>query len=1298
MTDLTSVEIPKPKDWQAFERHCRLLFERSLNDPAVQNNGRSGQRQHGVDIFGHRGSGTGRLVGIQCKGKDSDYGHEVSEAELKAEIEKTKKFKPALQEFILVTTAPDDAKIQQAARLLEEKVRAEGRDLSIQVWGWGRVQQEINRFTDVVTEFHPDATIFTQTLIEGIDSTKRLVAEGHASHSAEFAELKQMVASLARAPISTEHSKTADAFDKELHNQIDGYRDLLREGKPRTALQLLKKMNDRLGADAPPRVRYRLLSNIGAAHYNLGEYDEAADFLLKAAPLNPDDAISLANKAAALLIKGRKQEAHEIAVAAIAAYPDSHEIALQRIQALGADETVESVWASLSATAKSVAAVFGFRVGVLREKDDLSWWSLAEEGVRLFPDDQGLRIFKADSIIDRVLKRDPGGVGLGNDGVPTEEELTGAAEQLETYWKNSQGGETPPQPVLAHNGALAWNLIGNVRRAALLLDEAMAAGYGPDETKQLRISLYRREDKIPEAIRLADALADSPMHRLMRADLRVDTAPAEAREIVRDFTYFSRTTDRIAASLVTVETYIKENNFEFALAEARALEAAWPTHPQGPLSSFRVRKARGDADAASELDRALALVNETTDFPTRFLVAEALGSVNRYDDVMAVLSQHTARNFDSPALRALVAAAVNADRRATLKGLFKEMPPAVLAKRFYARARVAFSIHSGNIRQAEDGLRAFLKSDPSSLEFHLQLLQALFRQNKMQELREAVAVPAAQLKGAPKDFLMLAHFKDDFGDWHEAHQIAYQMLLAHPNDQAVAMGYIGIFLRPGHSRELNIEAPTVQPDRAIGLIVEGGPPQVYIVEPNATLRPSPQHIGSDHRIAQLLQNKAVGEAVELPDGTKAKIGLIKPKVLHALHDLLENFKNRFPDATGLEKINIEPGKEGAFDEIFERLREKHDATEQIAGFYDTGSLPLELVGRSLGCDSIEAMAGLASTGHDIRVCEGSHIERDTAANAILANARKGCVVDALTLHVIRRLKLEAAVIGVCGPIHIVDETSLLVQRKVHELKERLDEPGMSLSWRDGQAFRQETTPQEKREILRVYEDDQQWLAANAVIIPAEGNRDPSPEWKPLIERFGSGFLDEIRAAQGPGLIFLSEDYLLRTIARLDFGVQGTWLQPVLMLASQQKMITRDEYRRAIAFLIDAGFHFISISPDLIVEAVRGAAEHTLPREFEALASRIGGKTADIESHFSVALRAARAIWVDDSISWTVRQGAYGRLLERLITDRSPIEVQAILGLWIEEARRFERNMFSYISGWLRGHFIELRLNRPRTGT
>jgi hypothetical protein len=51
MADFTSVSLSAPKDWQAFERHARLLFESILGDPHTQNNGRSGQAQHGVDIF-----------------------------------------------------------------------------------------------------------------------------------------------------------------------------------------------------------------------------------------------------------------------------------------------------------------------------------------------------------------------------------------------------------------------------------------------------------------------------------------------------------------------------------------------------------------------------------------------------------------------------------------------------------------------------------------------------------------------------------------------------------------------------------------------------------------------------------------------------------------------------------------------------------------------------------------------------------------------------------------------------------------------------------------------------------------------------------------------------------------------------------------------------------------------------------------------------------------------------------------------------------------------------------------------
>jgi hypothetical protein len=97
MSDFTSVSILPPKDWQAFERHARVLFEHSLGDAGVQNNGRSGQRQNGVDIFGRRGGRDGRWVGVQCKGKDADYFGAVTGAELRREVEKTKKFKPTLR-------------------------------------------------------------------------------------------------------------------------------------------------------------------------------------------------------------------------------------------------------------------------------------------------------------------------------------------------------------------------------------------------------------------------------------------------------------------------------------------------------------------------------------------------------------------------------------------------------------------------------------------------------------------------------------------------------------------------------------------------------------------------------------------------------------------------------------------------------------------------------------------------------------------------------------------------------------------------------------------------------------------------------------------------------------------------------------------------------------------------------------------------------------------------------------------------------------------------------------------------
>ncbi|TCU73661.1 tetratricopeptide repeat protein [Bradyrhizobium sp. R2.2-H] len=1292
MTDHTSVSISPPADWQAFERNARLLFQLSLNDPAVQNNGTSGQRQHGVDIFGRRGGGAGPLVGVQCKGKNGDYGKKVTEKELRDEVEKTGKFVPSLDEFILITTVQTDATIQKAARLLEVELRAKGRALSIQVWGWDRVQQEINLFPQAIEIFHPDATPFTGKILDANRETQRLIQQTGDATLGRIAGLEAQIASItALLPsIASDKSSSNDALDAEFDSQIDGYRDdLIRADKPRTALGLLMRMKERVWATASTRIRYRIVANIGAAHFNLGEYEDAADWLLQAAEIDPSDPGGISNKIAALLIKGRKIEAHAAAVVAIAAHPDHPEIGQQRLQALAQNEDVEAVWNTLPEQAKSSPQAHAIRVALLREAQDGRWPNAVAEAVKAFPNDEGIKILHAEAVVQSFQNVDPGGVGVRSAVTPSQAELTAAAETLEAAYRTSTGKETPAKAVCAHNAALAWSLLGEVKRAAELLDAAIASGLDGNESRHNRIMLYRRNGQRDKARELAEKLDDSPMSKIIRADLYAEVDPGAAREILADRATFGRINDIVPAALVVIETFVKQGRYEDAKDEALRLKAALPAHPQGPLALFRVRRAQGDADAETALDEALALVDSNTDFPTRFIIAEALASAQRFDDIAELLNEVTSRQIDSPALRALLGAAINSDRRVLAREILDQVPAAVGQQAFYRKSRIALESRSGNIPVAEKLIRAFLASDPTDLELHLLLLAALFRQNNLKELRIETAKPWSAFKGEPEDFMKLAQFMDDFADWREAHKLGYKTLLDNPNSQTVAMGYVGLFLRPGHSRGMEIVPAKVGPDMAVGLELDDGTKSVFIIEADSGLRPTPQHIAPDHRVAALLAGKSKDDGIVMPDSSQGKIAWIKPKQLHALHDLLENFGNRFPEMRGLQRVKVDFGKDGGLEPMLSKVRDRHDAIEEVNKLYEAGTLPLALAGRALGCDPIEALVGIAGSGIRIRSCDGTHLERATAFAAINNNAARGCVVDLATLHIIRRLGLEKIVAAVCGPIGIVARTALHYQRRTHELRERLNEADMSISFRHGQYYRTEITPEEKTQALEVAEADRAWIEQNATILPAEGKTDLSPNWRPLIAQFGAGFLDDLRAAQGSGRLLVCEDQLLRQLAQLDFQVPGTWLQPVLMRALSLKIITQDEYLAAIVQLIDSGLEFISISQDLLASSLNGVNDLAVPAAFKKLASRLGGKKADLASHTQVALGASIEIWRNEKLPWVLKQAALGYLLEQLIAERSSDDVSAIMSTFVQGDpwRGSKPSISNYVIDWLEGHFL-----------
>ena len=127
-----TTNLPRPKSWNELEDICADVLKRLWNDPYTVRHGRSGQKQDGVDIYGHPenlgGASSGKIAAAQCKETER-----LTMKTIEEEVTKAKKFQPAISEYIVMSSAstnkrktlPDmDARHQFRGRLRCQKILA----------------------------------------------------------------------------------------------------------------------------------------------------------------------------------------------------------------------------------------------------------------------------------------------------------------------------------------------------------------------------------------------------------------------------------------------------------------------------------------------------------------------------------------------------------------------------------------------------------------------------------------------------------------------------------------------------------------------------------------------------------------------------------------------------------------------------------------------------------------------------------------------------------------------------------------------------------------------------------------------------------------------------------------------------------------------------------------------------------------------------------------------------------------------------------------------------------------------
>lgn len=147
------VEIAPPANWQDFERLTLDYAKKQWKDEYAQRHGRQGQAQSGVDIYCTH-SISHELIGIQCK-KKKHFGvpsKQLTIAEIDVEIAAAKKFSPRLDHFIIATTGPRDADLQEHIRLQNKS----GLPFMVSLLFWDDYQEFLNEHIELMYKYYKE--------------------------------------------------------------------------------------------------------------------------------------------------------------------------------------------------------------------------------------------------------------------------------------------------------------------------------------------------------------------------------------------------------------------------------------------------------------------------------------------------------------------------------------------------------------------------------------------------------------------------------------------------------------------------------------------------------------------------------------------------------------------------------------------------------------------------------------------------------------------------------------------------------------------------------------------------------------------------------------------------------------------------------------------------------------------------------------------------------------------------------------------------------------------------------------
>ncbi|MFH1883151.1 MAG: hypothetical protein ABIL62_10620, partial [Planctomycetota bacterium] len=799
MTRLSSLQVPPPANWQDFESLCCDLWRAIWNDPNTQKNGRQGQPQHGVDLFGMPDQGI-LWAGVQCKGKDNYDDKSLAEVEVEAEVEKAKSFNPPLVSFTVATSGKRDVKIQELARRITQKNLAAAL-FSVHIWSWEDILSKLEEYPDVVEKYYSGLTL-DSALARDIDEVKE-VTQKILENTGEI-KSKILAPTKAETPnISSYVDISANVLITEYQAEIDHSRDLLKDYSAAEAISYLETLKGRIWVISPPIVKYRILTNIGAAKGLLNEHQESAKLLIEALQYNPNDEKALCNAALGYILLGNIDQAVSYGKQVLQLNPTNARAHSIMIRAAPDTELPEDVVARVPEPYKTTPEVANAISYLFNKKGNVpeskKWLEIAVNhdtadspelkaelatiSMKVVTDDQssffGVQINEAKRTqIERVVElltsawnrvaktsiRHCRADWVANRGLAKRllDDLDGAVEDIGTAIE-----AVPSDLVYKKYMAMLLHEKNENQKAIDLLKEIIETGTLP-EASLLLGEILREENKFPEAVEIVNKLLKGDCDKVIREE----------------------------AQRLLIRLHTDAKDFASAKDALSSLLSKDPTNIAYLVDAAGIAKMSGERDEAlSLLTKAKSHIGASVTHRQLLEVADGFYEIEEFEEAALIYERIVDNTLNTPLSRRLLNSYYRAGMLGKALDICQVMHQKFGPTEYIAEMESAIYEEIGDLPKAKGVCKSYLGVFPDDSRMQLRLAVINLRSNNLTELDQFLNSSFEIQPLSLEHGLQYAGLLAIRNQGQKAFSVVYELRRAFFNNPNAHLKYMGIFLQ-----------------------------------------------------------------------------------------------------------------------------------------------------------------------------------------------------------------------------------------------------------------------------------------------------------------------------------------------------------------------------------------------------------------------------------------------------------------------------------------------------------------------